>query len=171
MIIRTASASDVSAVAEFNRRLALESERSQLDSDVVTAGVTALVADPAKGTYFLAEHEGQVVGQLMITFEWSDWRNGNIWWIQSVYVQPEFRGQGVFRKLLDHLLQLARSRPEVVALRLYMHADNARARRAYEKAGLHRTHYEVFEMALTPSPLPPGNPFSIPGSPAYLKPQ
>jgi ribosomal protein S18 acetylase RimI-like enzyme len=118
---------------------------------VVRAGVAAVLQDPAKGLYFLAEDAGEVVGQIMITYEWSDWRNGNIWWIQSVYVKTEHRGRGVFRRLLDHLLQLAKARPEVVALRLYMHAENTRARRAYEKAGLKRTHYEVFEM-----PLPPG---------------
>ena len=94
----------------------------------------------------MAEVEGTVAGQLMITYEWSDWRNGNIWWLQSVYVRQEFRRQGVFRQLFQHLHDLARRQKDVCSLRLYMHTENQTARRSYEKLGMRRTPYEVFEL-------------------------
>ena len=102
--------------------------------------------DPAKGLYYLAETKNTIIGQVMITYEWSDWRNGNIWWLQSVYVKPEFRQLGVFRALFNHLLELARTRPEVCGLRLYMHGDNAKARQSYQSLGMKQTRYEVFEL-------------------------
>ena len=117
-----------------------------MDPACVKAGVAALLADPAKGIYFVAEANGVVAGQLMITYEWSDWRNGNLWWIQSVYVSQEFRRKGVFRALFKYLEGLARSQKDVRSLRLYMHADNAAARRSYENLGMHWTKYEVFEL-------------------------
>lgn len=110
----------------------------------------ALLADPAKGTYYIAEVQGTVAGQLMITYEWSDWRNGNLWWIQSVYVKSEFRRQGVFRELFNYLENLARGQKDVRALRLYMHADNSAARRSYENIGMQWTKYEVFEKDFGP---------------------
>ena len=106
----------------------------------------ALLADNSKGTYYLAQVNGRIAGQLMITFEWSDWRNGNTWWIQSVYVRPDFRRQGVFTALFQHVANLARQSPEVCQLRLYMHGENATARRCYESLGMTRTPYEVFEL-------------------------
>jgi GNAT superfamily N-acetyltransferase len=120
----------------------------RLDPATVENGLAALLADASKGLYYVAELDGAVVGQLMITYEWSDWRNGNLWWLQSVYVKAEFRRQGVFRALFNHLLHLARARKDVCGLRLYMHADNARARRSYEGLGMKRTPYEVFELEL-----------------------
>ena len=110
-------------------------------------GVAALLSDPAKGLYYVAESNGTVIGQVMITYEWSDWRNGNIWWLQSVYVKPEFRQLGVFRALFNHLVELGRTRPDVCGLRLYMHADNAKARQSYQNLGMKQTRYEVFELA------------------------
>jgi GNAT superfamily N-acetyltransferase len=139
---------DAAVIAEFNRRLAEESEGLRLDAACLQAGVAALLRDPGKGIYFVAEVEGAVVGQVMITYEWSDWRNGNLWWLQSVYVQREFRGLGIFRRLFEHLKTLARAQKDVRALRLYMHAENTRARRSYEKLGMQRTQYEVFELEL-----------------------
>ena len=113
-------------------------------------GVVALLSQPARGTYFVAETgEGasrKVVGQLLITYEWSDWRNGNFWWIQSVYVAKPFRGRGVFRALFEHVHALAAARKDVCGLRLYMDAHNARARHAYRQLGLKRTNYEMFEI-------------------------
>ena len=113
-------------------------------------GVVALLSRPARGTYFVAEtgetKARKVVGQLLITYEWSDWRNGNLWWIQSVYVKEEFRAQGVFKALFGHLENLARTSDEVAGLRLYMHADNERARKTYERVGMMHSQYEVFEM-------------------------
>jgi GNAT superfamily N-acetyltransferase len=146
MKIRQADPSDAPVIAEFNLRLARETEDLHLDPARVAEGVAALLKDPAKGRYYVAEVDGVVVGQLMITYEWSDWRNGNLWWIQSVYVKEQFRRLGVFRALFDYLRELARKQQNVRALRLYMHADNVRARRSYERLGMTHTKYEVFEM-------------------------
>ena len=129
-------------------RLAQETEGLRLDPARVHAGVAALLKDPAKGVYFVAEVNGVVAGQTMVTYEWSDWRNGNLWWIQSVYVKQEFRAQGVFRRLFEHLKTLAHEQNDVPVLRLYVRTDNARAHRSYEKLGMSRTQYEVFEMEL-----------------------
>jgi GNAT superfamily N-acetyltransferase len=137
---------DVSVIAEYNRRMAWETERLRLDPEVLRPGVTAVLGDPAKGVYFLAEVNGTVVGQLMITYEWSDWRNGNLWWIQSVFVKEDFRGRGVFRALFKHLENLARANKNVAGLRLYMHADNQAARQTYERLGMRFSDYEVFEL-------------------------
>jgi GNAT superfamily N-acetyltransferase len=105
-----------------------------------------MLKDPAKGSYYVAEVKGAVVGQVMITYEWSDWRNGNIWWIQSVYVKPEFRRAGVFRALFNHLRNLAQSRKDVCNLRLYVHAENTRAHESYLRLGMALTQYEVFDL-------------------------
>ena len=146
--IRRAALADAPVVCEFNLRLARETEQLELDPARVLAGVSALLADAGKGIYFVAEAGEVIAGQLMITYEWSDWRNGMIWWLQSVYVREEFRRAGVFRALFDHVAGLARSQPELRGIRLYMHADNQRARRTYERLGMVHTPYEVFEMAL-----------------------
>jgi GNAT superfamily N-acetyltransferase len=147
--IRRAAPADSPAIADFNLRLAEETEGLRLDPARVQAGVAALLKDPAKGVYYVAEANGAVVGQLMITYEWSDWRNGNLWWIQSVYVKQECRAQGIFRRLFEHVKTLAREQQGVPALRLYVHAENSRAHRSYERLGMSRTQYEVFEMDLT----------------------
>jgi GNAT superfamily N-acetyltransferase len=144
--IREAALSDAQLIAAFNLRLAEESEGLRLDAALVQAGVAALLTDPAKGIYYVAEAEGAVVGQLMITHEWSDWRNGNIWWIQSVYVKPDFRRAGVFRALFNHLRNLAQARKDVCSLRLYVHAENTRAHESYLRLGMTLTQYEVFEL-------------------------
>lgn len=146
--IRQAKPSDAPRIAEFNLRLAEETEGLRLEPDCVRAGVAALLKDPAKGRYYVAEAEGAAVGQMMLTYEWSDWRNGNLWWIQSVYVKPEFRRRGVFRRLFDYLKVLAQKQGDIPALRLYMHRENARARQSYERLGMKQTHYELFELEL-----------------------
>jgi GNAT superfamily N-acetyltransferase len=135
-------------IAEFNQRLAQETEDLHLEPATINAGVEALLKDPSKGLYFVAEMNGTVVGQVMITYEWSDWRNGNLWWLQSVYVKHEFRRLGVFRQLFEHLTLEATNQSDVRGLRLYMHSENARARRSYERLGMAHTQYEVFELAL-----------------------
>jgi GNAT superfamily N-acetyltransferase len=139
---------DAAVVADFNIRLAAETEELRLDPATVRAGVERILGDPSKGRYFLAEVEHMVAGQLMITYEWSDWRNGDIWWLQSVYVKPEFRRRGVFSALYADLVRRAGQNREVCSLRLYMHSANRRARQAYESLGMGRTHYEVYEMNL-----------------------
>ena len=135
-------------IAEFNLRLAEETEELHLDPGCVDKGVAAILSDPAKGLYFVAQTRGEVVGQVMITYEWSDWRNGNLWWLQSVYVRKDFRRKGVFRALFKHLQDLALKSGGVCGLRLYMHSENARARNSYEQLGMKRTKYEVMEMEL-----------------------
>jgi GNAT superfamily N-acetyltransferase len=146
LTIRQADLSDASVIAEFNLRLAEETEELQLDPDCVSKGVAAILADPSKGLYYVALVEREVVGQVMITYEWSDWRNGNLWWLQSVYVRKEFRRKGIFRALFKHLQELASSRGDVRGLRLYMHSENGRARNSYQQLGMKPTQYEVFEM-------------------------
>jgi GNAT superfamily N-acetyltransferase len=144
--IREAALADLPVIADFNVRLAQESEALTLDAAQVRAGVEAMLKDPSKGVYYVAEVGGAVAGQLMITYEWSDWRNGNIWWIQSVYVKPEHRRAGLFRALFKHLQNLCRTRTDVCSLRLYVHADNTRAAQSYERLGMTRTRYEIFEL-------------------------
>ncbi|HOX56883.1 MAG TPA: GNAT family N-acetyltransferase [Candidatus Paceibacterota bacterium] len=144
--IREAALGDAPVIADFNLRLAQESEELRLEAARVEAGVAALLTDRAKGVYYVAEVHGAIVGQMLITYEWSDWRNGNMWWIQSVYVKPEFRRAGVFRSLFNHLRNLAQARKEVCSLRLYVHADNTRACESYERLGMSRTKYEIFEL-------------------------
>ena len=146
MKIRKASTSDTAVIADFNARIAWETERLKLNRARVHRGVVALLKDKSKGIYFVAEEKGVIAGQLLITYEWSDWRNGNFWWIQSVYVAPEFRQQGVFRALFAHVRKLAKGRRDVCGLRLYVDADNARAQRAYKRLGMELSRYEIFEM-------------------------
>jgi GNAT superfamily N-acetyltransferase len=143
--LRQAGPADLEIVVEFNYRLALESEGKTLDRAVLTPGVAAGLADPHKGVYFLAEQAGAVVGQLMLTKEWSDWRNGWIWWIQSVYVREEARRRGVFRALYEHAHAAAVADPTVIGLRLYMEQENHRARRAYLAMGMEPTPYVVLQ--------------------------
>jgi len=148
MKVRKARLSDANVIAELNRDLAWETEQQRLNRTRVRRGVATLLRHPARGIYYVAEEDGGIIGQLMITYEWSDWRNGEFWWIQSVYVSPGFRRCGVFRRLFDHINELARRSRHVCGLRLYMHSTNRRARSVYEKLGLTCTHYEVLEVDL-----------------------
>lgn len=143
--VRSARSDDLNAIAQFNQALARETESKTLDQETIREGVRRLLADPSIGLYFIAEIEGMVVGQTMITTEWSDWRNGFFWWIQSVYVSPEFRRRGVFRALHMEVREAARKKPDVCGLRLYVHLDNARAMEAYLNLGMERTQYAMFE--------------------------
>jgi GNAT superfamily N-acetyltransferase len=148
--LRPATPADADAVAAFNAALALESEGKQLDPATLAAGVRAVLADPAKGVYTVAEGGGEVVGQLMLTTEWSDWRNGWFWWIQSVYVRPDVRRGGVFRALFADVLARAAADPAVIGIRLYMEPGNARARQTYRSLGMSEAGYEVFELCPLP---------------------
>ncbi|HUK81501.1 MAG TPA: GNAT family N-acetyltransferase [Verrucomicrobiae bacterium] len=145
LVIRQATVRDVDAIARNNIALARESEDKQLDPATVQCGARALLDDSSKGFYLVAERAGAVVGQLMITVEWSDWRNATFWWIQSVYVVPKARRQGVFRALYDHAVALAQSGKSVCGIRLYVESNNAAARRAYETLGMHRAAYDIYE--------------------------
>jgi GNAT superfamily N-acetyltransferase len=143
--IRRGTLHDAPQVIEFNRLMALETEGKALDQDVLARGVAAGLADPAKALYFLAEDGGEVLGQMMITIEWSDWRNGWIWWIQSVYVRADARRRGVFRALYEHVHRAAAEDPEVIGLRLYVEEGNLTAQQTYARLGMVRTSYLVFE--------------------------
>ncbi|MDI6875715.1 MAG: N-acetyltransferase [Methanomicrobiales archaeon] len=143
--VRPAGIRDIETIAENNRAMARETEGRELDPPIVRRGVEAVIRDPARGFYLLAEHEGEVVGQCMVTFEWSDWRCGTFWWIQSVYVRGEWRRRGIFRRLFGTLAAQARSRPDVAGLRLYVRRENRAAQAAYRSAGMEETRYAMFE--------------------------
>ena len=145
ILIRKASSTDHAVVTSFNRALAEESEGKTLDERTVSEGVHAALCDPSRCVYYLAECAGAVVGQTMITTEWSDWRCGWFWWIQSVYVAPAHRRHGVFRALHQYIRDEARARGDVCGLRLYAHHTNENALRTYERLGMERCDYILLE--------------------------
>src|SRR5713226_5956984 len=134
---------DANAIVDFQQAMARETEEVALDRDVVTRGVQAVFDDSSHGRYFVAEAEGRVVASLLITYEWSDWRNGVVWWIQSVYVEPEFRGQGIYAGLYAYVRQSADA--SVRGIRLYVDRRNTRAQEVYKRLGMDGEHYLVFE--------------------------
>ena len=143
--IRAATPADAAIIADFNVRLAAESEDTTLDPDTVRAGVQALLDDPAKGRYWLAHIGKDVAGQIMVTYEWSDWRNGMYWWIQSVYVPSSCRRQGVFSALYCHVEELAKADGEACGIRLYVEHNNRRAKDTYRALGLEPSGHEVMQ--------------------------
>lgn len=144
--VRPAVLDDLDVVVRFNAAMALETEHLTLPQERLRQGVLSVLTDSSKGAYYMAELDGQVAGQLLLTYEWSDWRNGMFWWVQSVYVEPERRGAGVFRALYGHVEQAAHSRAgEVCGLRLYVERDNLRAQAVYERLGMRQTAYLLFE--------------------------
>ncbi len=146
MIIRKALRTDAQTIAEFNAAMALETEHLALDTSRLLLGVEGLFDNPDKGFYLVAEHNNIIVGQMMITYEWSDWRNGIFWWIQSVYVQPEYRAQKIYRTLYEHSVALAKEQQNVCGLRLYVEKENERAHHVYEKLGMSLTNYDMYEV-------------------------
>lgn len=144
MRIRLATSADATVLVEFNAAMALETEGKNLLPEVIGAGVRGLLDNPVAGFYVLAETE-RVVAALMITKEWSDWRNGSFWWIQSVYVRPEARRQGVYRRLYRHVQEMAAKDPQVCGFRLYVERENSAAQAAYAALGMKETRYLVFE--------------------------
>jgi len=143
--IRKATPADAATIVEFNRRLALETEDKVLDPEVLAAGVAAALADRHKAVYFVAVEDQYIVGQLSITLEWSDWRNGWLWWFQSVYVLPAARRRGVFKALYQHVHQTARADREVIGLRLYVEKDNHAAQQTYLRLGMEGTPYLLLQ--------------------------
>jgi GNAT superfamily N-acetyltransferase len=143
--IRLANPGDLDPIVRFNCALAAETEHRDLDRTTVERGVAAVLGDAALGRYYLAESGGGIVGQIMVTFEWSDWRNGTFWWIQSVYVTESWRARGVFRKLFEHVEAGSRDDPAVCGLRLYVDRDNRRAQAVYRRCGLEPTEYLLME--------------------------
>jgi ribosomal protein S18 acetylase RimI-like enzyme len=140
--VRPAHPDDAPFIVDSNCRMARETENLALERDVVQRGVRAVLEDQGKGLYFIAELDGHAVGQLMITYEWSDWRNGNIWWIQSVYVVPECRRKGAFTALYRHVEELS-TRAGAAGLRLYVEENNAAAQDTYSRLGMKLAHYRV----------------------------
>lgn len=141
---REAVPADASAIIEFQLAMARETEALELDSGILTSGVNAVFADPALGRYYVAEEEGQTIGSLMITYEWSDWRNGMVWWIQSVYVIPEFRRRGIYAGLYAHVKAIV-EQSTVRGIRLYVDKRNTSAQEVYTRLGMNGEHYLVFE--------------------------
>ena len=147
--IRDAIPDDAEIIATFNSRMCEETEGRRLDRELIGPGVERLLTDRQKGRYWVAESDGQIVGQIMVTFEWSDWRNGMLWWIQSVYIVPEVRRRGVFSALYRHVESLARDDNDACGLRLYHEVNNARARSTYESLGMTDPGYRVMQSIFT----------------------
>lgn len=143
--IRKAQRRDAADIVRFNSAMALETEGKALLPERVTPGVQRLLDDPSLGFYLVAEQAGSVVGSLMVTNEWSDWRNGLFWWIQSVYIVPAARRQGVYRALYDFVRDMARADPGICGFRLYVEKDNTAAQRTYSSLGMAPTDYLVYE--------------------------
>lgn len=145
IIIERAHSEDAEIIARFNQAMALETEDKALDWDKIYPGVQALLKDESKGFYLVAQIDQKVVGCLAITYEWSDWRNGLFWWIQSVFVDEQARGQGVFSAMYSHVKSLASADSSNCGIRLYVEKDNSRAQRTYEKLGMIETEYRLME--------------------------
>ena len=145
MQIRRATANDAAIIADYNQRMAWETEHKQLPTEVVQRGVRRVFDDERRGFYFVAERGDEIIGQLMITYEWSDWRDGWIWWIQSVYVREDVRRQGVFRALYAQVVTAAQAHSDVIGIRLYVEKANTRAQATYEQQGMTDAGYVVFE--------------------------
>jgi len=148
MQIRLATKSDSVNLIAFNQAMAIETENKRLDSDILSAGVLSIFEDDRKGFYVVAESDERIVGGLMITYEWSDWRSGWFWWIQSVYIEPEYRGQGIYSELYSFVKNRAREVGGVCGFRLYVEKDNRHAQNVYRKLGMEETYYQMFEEKL-----------------------
>lgn len=147
ILTRLAEPQDADIIAGFNISMAAETEDKELPADVVSKGVRALFDRPDYGFYVVAQVADEIVGSLMITYEWSDWRCGVFWWIQSVYVPAPWRKKGVFRKMYEFLQSKASEQPDVCGFRLYVEKNNTIAQSTYEKIGLEEIYYRVYEQA------------------------
>ena len=148
LIVRPANLEDVETLVRFSAAMAVETEGRALDEDRLRPGTAAVIASREHGFYRVAERPGppkELIGQLLVTYEWSDWRNANFWWIQSVYVHPDWRRQGVYRRMHQTIVQEARLRKDVCGIRLYVERENHVAQTVYGRVGLKRSVYEVFE--------------------------
>ena len=143
--VRDAAPADASTIADFNNRLAEETEARTLAPERIGAGVSALLADPSKGRYWVAVSSNKIIGQIGVSYEWSDWRNGMLWWIQSVYVHEDHRRKGIYSRLYRYVESQARSDPDVIGVRLYVEKDNERAQSTYENLGMNKTHYQIMQ--------------------------
>lgn len=143
--VREANLHDAAHIIEFQKQMAWETEQLQLDDDVLAAGVRAVFSDPQKGRYYVAQRNGQVIGSVLTTFEWSDWRNGTIVWLQSVYVRKEDRGSGVFGRMYRHIRSVVEGHAGFKGIRLYVDKSNSVARNVYRALGMTDHHYDTFE--------------------------
>ncbi len=143
--IRPGKMGDADIITEFNLAMALETENKRLSEDILSKGVENLLANPELGFYIVAECKGEIVGSLMITKEWSDWRNGIFWWIQSVYVRSDYRRKGVYRSLYSYVKLLSEKEENVCGFRLYVEKDNQIAQKAYRALGMSEAHYKIYE--------------------------
>ena len=148
ILIRIAKKDDAPALVEFNQAMALETEGKRLETNILQSGVEAVFDDDKKGFYVVAESENKIIGGLMITFEWSDWRDTWFWWIQSVYILPEGRGRKIYSRLYDFVKEKARARGDVCGIRLYVEKENEHAQKVYEKVGMEKSYYLMYEEML-----------------------
>ena len=142
--IREATVDDAKTIIFFQQQMAIETEGLCLNEEILTSGVIAVFDDPPKGRYFIAENEGKVVASLLITYEWSDWRNAYVWWFQSVYVLPEHRRRGLFSSMYSFIRKQADIKG-AAGLRLYVESNNVTARKTYEAMGMTSEHYTLYE--------------------------
>ncbi len=149
MIIRKALSQDAKELAEFNINIAWETEAVELIPEVITAGVRHMLENPQLGFYLVVELDNGIQASLMITTEWSDWRNGDFWWIQGVYVRPDYRRQGLYRELYARVKELAEQDPSVCGYRLYVDRENINAQKTYQTQGMHETRYKLYEELCT----------------------
>ena len=143
--VRLANIEDADTIASFQIEMAYETENILLEKKIIETGVKAVFYDNKKGKYFVAEEEGAIVASMLLTPEWSDWRNKWVWWIQSVYVKPNFREQKVFKKMYEYVKNLVAEDPDAAGLRLYVDLTNKNARSVYKAVGMNGEHYQVFE--------------------------
>ena len=161
--IRSATRADIDRIAGFQQAMAIETEGRTLDASTIRQGITAVFDDPLKGFYIVAVSDsdensaGEVVGSLLITYEWSDWSNANHWWIQSVYVDAAWRRRGVYRTMYEHILALTRDRSDICSIRLYVERTNTIAQQTYKNLGMSHSHYDMYEIDLTQQPLAAGS--------------
>lgn len=145
MLIRKANANDLSALVQFNQAMAQETEGLMLDTETLNRGVATMLKQPAKGFYLVAEVDGEIAGSLMVTFEWSDWRAKDYYWIQSVYIRPENRRQGIYAKLYQEVKNLAAENGGAASFRLYVEQENTAAQQTYSALGMQQSYYLMYE--------------------------
>ncbi len=143
--IRQANDHDAQTIAGFNSLMAIETEGKTLQPEIILSGVQNMIANPAYGYYLVAEQDGQVVGSLMITRQWSDWRNSMFWWIESVYICKEYRRQGIYRQLYNKVKTLAEKDGNICGFRLSVEKDNLKAQQTYQSLGMTKTDYLIYE--------------------------
>lgn len=148
VIITKGQKEEIEIIAQFQVDMAMESEGTLLDKDTVTKGVSAAMNDENKGSYYVAKVDGRVVGSLMLTREWSDWNNGWYWWIQSVYVAPEYRRQGIYKSMYHAVCEDAKKQ-NVTHVRLYVDKTNTRGQKVYSSLGMQESHYLIYETPLS----------------------